>query len=130
MKAYWDASALIETVQDADLYARLKQEGAFTRTHSLAETFSTLTGNQQFRFSANYAAEAIKGMVQYLEFVDVPAADIITALGKAQARGLRGGRVHDYLHALAAEKSGAAALLTLDKNDFNGLVPSLSIEQV
>ena len=44
--------------------------------------------------------------------------------------GVRGGRVHDYMHALAASKSGADALLTTDRNDFNGLVPDLAVEQV
>jgi predicted nucleic acid-binding protein len=130
MKANWDASALIETTVDEELYARLKREGAFTRTHSLAETFATLSGNPNFRSSANDAAVTVKRLAQYLEFVDVPAAEVIAALGKAQARGVRGGRVHDYIHALAADKANADALLTLDKNDFDGLVPGLSIEQV
>lgn len=130
MKAYWDASALIETHLDSDLYDRLKREGAFTRTHTLAETFSTLSGNPKFRASANEAAAAIKGLVQHLEFVDVPAAEIIEALDEAQARGVRGGRVHDYIHALAAKKSGAHTLLTLDRNDFESLVPGLTVEQV
>lgn len=129
MKAYWDSSALIETVLQPDLLAKLRREGAFTRTHSLAETFSTLSGNPHFRASADDAAATIKGMAQYLEFIDVPAAEIIDALGKAQASGVRGGRVHDYIHALAAKKSGAKALLTLDRNDFDGLATGLTIEQ-
>jgi predicted nucleic acid-binding protein len=40
-----------------------------------------------------------------------------------------GGRVHDYLHAVAAQKSGAKKLLTLDENDFNDLT-KVEIEQV
>lgn len=130
MKAYWDSSALVEAHVDEDIYARLKQERAFTRTHALSEVFSTLSGNPEFRASANQAAAAIKGMAQYLDFVDLPAAEIIEALGKAQACGVRGGRVHDYIHALAASKAGAKTLLTLDRNDFEKLVPGLSVEQV
>ena len=128
MKAYWDSSALIETTQKPDLLARLKREGAFTRTHSLAETFAVLSGNPNVRFSAHFAAETVKGLAQYLDFVDVSADEVIAALGMAQAKGVRGGRVHDYIHALAAKKSGADTLLTLDKNDFTGLFPAVSVE--
>lgn len=130
MKAYWDSSALIETHLDGDLHARLKEEGAFTRTHSLAETFSTLSGNPVFRVSAKDAAAAVKGIAQYLDFVDLTAQEVVAGLANAQSLGVRGGRVHDFIHALAAKKSGAAALLTLDGNDFQGLVPDLSVEQV
>jgi len=50
-------------------------------------------------------------------------------LKEARKKGVRGGRIHDYLHAVAAEKSGARQLLTLDKNDFNGLT-TVEIEAV
>lgn len=130
MKAYWDASALVETHLDGHLHGRLKKERGFTRTHSLAETFSTLSGNPKFRASANEAAASVKDLARYLDFVDVTPQEVIEALGQAQAKGVRGGRVHDYLHALAAQKSGAKKLLTLDKNDFSGLVPGLTVEQV
>lgn len=131
MKAYWDASALVETHVDDDLHARLKNEGAFTRTHSLSEIFSTLTGGRFApRSDANDAVKTVEDLAQYLEFVDLTSSEVIAALKKARSLGVRGGRVHDYIHAVAAKKSGATALLTLDKNDFHGLAPSLSIEQV
>jgi predicted nucleic acid-binding protein len=44
--------------------------------------------------------------------------------------GVRGGRVHDFIHAMAAQKSGATTLLTMDKNDFTGLTSSVAVEQV
>jgi predicted nucleic acid-binding protein len=130
MKAYWDSSALIETRLDADLRARLKAEGGVTRTHSLAETFSTLSGNPVLRVSANDAAATIKALAPHLEFVDLTADEVIAGLDRAQSAGVRGGRVHDFLHALAAKKAGSKSLLTLDKNDFHGLVTGLSVEQV
>jgi predicted nucleic acid-binding protein len=130
MKAYWDSSALVESHLDNSLYTRLIREGAYTRTHRIAEAFSALTGKAAIRMPANDAAAAIKGLSQYLEFVDLTAQESIHALDKAQRLGVRGGRVHDYLHALAAKKSGAELLLTLDENDFNGLVSGLVIEQV
>jgi predicted nucleic acid-binding protein len=57
------------------------------------------------------------------------AVDVLTAFQEARKKGVQGGRVHDYLHALAAEQSGAKKLLTLDKNDFKDLT-TVEIEQV
>ena len=130
MKAYWDSSALVHTTLDATLRARLVQEGAFTRSHSLTETFSALTGKAQIRMEANAAAATVRALAQYLQFVDLTADEVVHGLGKAQSLGVRGGHVHDYMHALAAQKSGAKSLLTLDRNDFNNLVPGLTIDQV
>ncbi|HEV7924555.1 MAG TPA: hypothetical protein VGR14_04325 [Verrucomicrobiae bacterium] len=96
----------------------------------MAEVFSTLTGGQlAFRLDADAAAQAIASLAMDLEFHDPTAPDILTALKAARKKGVRGGRVHDYLHALAAEKSAAQKLLTLDKNDFKDLA-TLEIEQV
>jgi predicted nucleic acid-binding protein len=130
MKAYWDTSALIETIKDGDLRRRLKQEGGLTRSHSLAETFSALTGgNINLRVDADQAAEMVSQLANDLSFFDLAPADVISALKKAKAKGVRGGRVHDFLHAIAAEKSGAKELLTLDENDFTGLT-AIAVSQV
>ena len=130
MKPYWDSSALIEASLDASLEQRLVDEGGYTRSHTLTEMFAALTGKQNLRIQGNDAARAIKSFAVHLEFVDLSQDEILDGLSHAQARGVRGGRVHDYVHALAASKAGATALLTLDQNDFTGLVPGLSIEQV
>jgi predicted nucleic acid-binding protein len=130
MRSYWDSSALIEACQSLVLRARLHREGGLTRTHTLAEAFSTLTGgNLKFRLGADEAAQIIASLARELVFHDLSAADVLTALQAARKKGVRGGRVHDYLHALAAEKSGAKRLLTLDKNDFKDLT-KVEIEQV
>jgi len=131
MKAYWDSSALIETIDNADLRQRLKQEGGLTRSHSLAEIFSALTGgNVRLRVGADQAAEMLSKLADNLSFFDLAPADVLSALKEAKARGVRGGRVHDFLHAVAAEKSGAKQLLTLDRNDFADLTDTVTVEQV
>ena len=130
MKPYWDSSALVQTVLDDGTHERLKREGGFTRTHTLSETFSVLTGRAHLRMEANAAHKTIQEIARHLEFVDLTADEILAALAHAQKRGVRGGRVHDYVHALAAKKSGATSLLTLDKNDFDLLVPGLTVEQI
>jgi predicted nucleic acid-binding protein len=130
MKAYWDSSAVIEACNSPVLRARLHRERGLTRTHTLAEVFSTLTGgNLAFRLDADEAAQTVANLATDLDFHDLAAADVLMALKEARKKGVRGGRIHDYLHAVAAQKSGAKKLLTLDKNDFNDLT-KVEIEQV
>ncbi len=129
MKAYWDSSALVHSLTETSLQFRLKRERGFTRPHALAEAFSALTGNPVTRIDADDAAEFIASLAANLDFVDISSKEIVAALKTAQKRGVRGGRVHDYLHAMAAEKSGAKNILTLDRNDFTSIT-SLGIEQV
>lgn len=130
MKDYWDSSAVVEACASPVLRARLHRERGLTRTHTLAEVFSTLTGgNLAFRLDADAAAQTVANLATDLDFHDLTATEILTALKEARRKGVRGGRIHDYLHAMAAQKSGARKLLTLDKNDFNDLT-KVEIEQV
>ena len=130
MKAYWDSSAVIEACSSPVLRARLHRERGITRTHTLAEVFSTLTGgNLAFRLDADAAAQTVDNLAADLDFQDLTAIEILKAMTNARKKGVRGGRIHDFLHAVAAQKSGAKVLLTLDKNDFNDPT-SVEIEQV
>lgn len=130
MKDYWDSSAVVEACASPVLRARLHRERGLTRTHTLAEVFSTLTGgNLAFRLDADAAAQTVANLATDLDFHDLTATEILTSLKEARRKGVRGGRIHDYLHAMAAQKSGAKKLLTLDKNDFNDLT-KVEIEQV
>lgn len=129
MKTYWDSSAIIEAVWSETIKRRLEQERGLTRPHALAETFSTLTGNPDTRISAENAAAILDRLAGSLDFVDITAPEILRALKTARQKGVRGGRVHDYLHAVAAEKAGAKKILTLDKNDFSEIT-NLPVEQV
>ena len=128
MKAYWDSAALVQSLAEPELQLRLKQERGFTRPHALAETFSALTGNPVTRVDADDASEFISTLACSLDFVEIAASEILHALKTARQKGVRGGRVHDYLHAVAAEKSGAKQILTLDQNDFSGIT-RLPVEQ-
>ena len=121
MKTYWDSSALAQTVWDLDLQSRLHNERGFTRSHALAETFSAITGNPKTRIDTDDAVAFLHSLVVSLDFVDLTAAEMLAALKSARKLGVRGGRVHDLFHAVAAKKSGAKKILTLDKNDFTGL---------
>ena len=60
-------------------------------------------------------------MAGSLSFVDLTADEMLAALKSTRKLGIRGGRVHDFFHAVAAKKSGAKKIVTLDRNDFDGL---------
>jgi predicted nucleic acid-binding protein len=131
MKFYWDSSALVEATSDLTLRTRLRSERGMTRPHALAEVFSALTGgNLAIRLEADAAARTVDNLASDLDFVDLTVEEVRQALKQAKRRGVRGGRVHDFMHALAAEKSGAKELLTLDEHDFEQLVDSVKIRQI
>lgn len=121
MSTYWDSSALVESIFEPSLQIRLRQEHGVTRPHTLAEVFAVLTGNPQNRIEADSATALVWQLANCLDFVELTAAEMLAALKSARKLGIRGGRVHDYFHAVAAEKSGAKKILTLDKDDFSGI---------
>ena len=129
MKIYWDSSALVEATDDNLVRQRLIADGGMTRPHSLSEVFSSLTkGQAGDRVSANAAAQMVAQLSGLLDFCDLTAPEILRALAQAETKGVRGGRVHDYLHAVAAHKGKAGLILTADRHGFDGLFPS--VEQV
>ena len=128
MKTYWDTSSLIFYYAKG----RISEISGVTRPHSLAETFSALTGGgfelvmadgsrRHKRLSLRLAAAVIERIHARLTYVDLSADEITVALKDAEMKHVQGGRVHDLLHAVAAEKTGADELWTLDRNDFDGL---------
>jgi hypothetical protein len=92
-----------------------------TRAHTLAETFSQLTGGalrdetgDPFRLDADDAAEAIGEHADKMKILSLAAAETLAAQRQARRRGVRGGAVHDYLHIVAAELSRTDRSYTLD----------------
>jgi predicted nucleic acid-binding protein len=67
------------------------------------------------------AVQAVENLATDIDFIDLSVAEVIIAFKQARKKGVRGGHVHDLLHAAAADKAGAHELLTLDENDFHGL---------
>jgi hypothetical protein len=122
MKRYWDASALIDAFHDSRVEQKVLEPDQWTRAHALTETFSTLTGGKLgFRYLPDDAAALIRELTQGMNFVELDARETLKALDIAQQRGVRGGRVHDWLHAYAARKAGVAELVTDNLSDFAGL---------
>lgn len=123
MRRYWDASGLVEALHDESVRLKITKESAVTRSHSFSEVFSTLTGGRLgIRYSPDDAAEMIASLAKDLEAVDLSLDESLAALLQAGRVGVRGGRVHDFLHAEAARKAAVERLVTLNKSDFVGLL--------
>jgi len=128
MSTYWDSSALVAALHDEKLRERLSSKNNLTRAHSFAEVFSTLTGGRLgIRYKPEEAASMIDSLREDLDVVEVSAEQTMEALYSAHKKGVRGGRVHDYLHAVAASTAGSKTLITLNAKYFKGLVEGFKI---
>ncbi len=62
-----------------------------------------------------------------MNFVELESKEVFAALAEAQKKGVRGGNVHDLMHATAAKKAGAAELLTDNFTDFQNLADGFTV---
>ena len=125
----WDTSALIVALHDETIRDRLAKGEHVTRSHSLSALFSVLTGGRfRVKYSPNNAAALAADIARQLTFVDLSAEEILRGLHGASRTQVSGGRVHDWMHALAAEKAVASTFLTLNGDDFSGLERGFTVE--
>jgi predicted nucleic acid-binding protein len=137
MTIYWDTSALVRHFATGDL----DKVAGVTRTHSLVELFSALTGRgyavriikdgtvRQRKLSLAAAAKVVSKVRTKLNIVDLTTDEVLIVIQRADKAGAQGGRIHDLMHAAAAEKAKADELWTLDRNDFAGL-GSVHVKQI
>ena len=92
-------------------------------SHALTETFSTLTGGRLgIRISPSVAASILREKITpRLAITSLTEAELLDGYENAEARGVRGGAVYDYLHLVAAKKSGASRIYTLNVTDFRAI---------
>jgi predicted nucleic acid-binding protein len=122
MRRYWDTSALVNALHDLKLEAKVLELDQWTRPHTLSEAFSTLTGGRLgFKYAPDDAVALLKNIASGMHFVELDGKDTLAALALARKHGIRGGRVHDWMHARAATKAGVAVLVTDNRSDFEGL---------
>ncbi len=90
---------------------------------ALAEAFSVLTGGRKGRrFSAETVATLMQeSLLPYVTVQTLTGKDLMAAMKSAQARGVRGGALYDWLHLVAARKAGAEVFYTLNLRDFQAL---------
>lgn len=128
MIALLDTSVVIASLDPDEPHHRtcdrlLAHGGHVLFAHALAETFSILTGGRHGRrLAASQAAALIDASVlPFVTLVTLTGRETVAALQACDARGVRGGAVHAWLHLAAARKAGAARLVTLDVRDFQAI---------
>jgi predicted nucleic acid-binding protein len=122
VKRYWDTSALVDALHDSKIEAKVLEPDQWTRPQTLSEAFSTLTGGRLgFKYAPDDAAALLKEITARMNFVELDKKQTLAALALAQERGIRGGRIHDWMHASAAARAGVAILVTENHSDFIGL---------
>jgi len=96
------------------------QGGVGLYSHGLAEAFGTLTGGKKaFRLPAALAAELLEDhFVPRLVITTLAPKQMLRAMREAEARGVRGGAVFDYLHLVAARHAKVERLFTLNLSNF------------
>ncbi|WP_265594650.1 hypothetical protein [Haloferula sp. BvORR071] len=81
-----------------------------------------------FRVDPDQASAILAKLSAHLRFVELTSDETLAALATAKSLGIRGGRIHDFLHVVAARKAGCTVLVTLNLADFAGIDPQLIIE--
>lgn len=125
MSALLDSSVLVAALASDELkhtecLALLLKGGHCIYSHALLETFSTLTGGKLgVRVTADFAARMLSETVlPRVTVIDLSSEENVAALAIAQARGVRGGGVYDYMHLVAAKKAKVTMIHTLNLEDF------------
>jgi predicted nucleic acid-binding protein len=130
MTLYLDSSVLVAAlVEDEPSHEAclqvLRKRNLVAWTHALTESFATLTGGRLgVRVSPTVAAQLVGSLVPRLRLLELTAADVIEAINKAESVGARGGAMYDYLHLVAARKSAATVLYTINTRHFAALARS------
>lgn len=120
MKTYFDSSVLVQAAlegapgQAAALAA--VRAGGWSRLHALAEAFATLTG--KLAVPAEVASASLRSFTGRVRWHHLTEAEVWQALEQAQAAGVRGAGVHDWLHITAARAAGCTRWATLNGRHF------------
>lgn len=125
---YLDTSVLVAALIEDEpnheaCLTLLRRKALAIWSHGLTEVFSTLTGGRLgLRLAPATASELIKlSLVPRLQFVELTVKEILAAINGAEAAGVRGGGIYDFLHLQAARKSDATVLHTLNARHFLAL---------
>jgi predicted nucleic acid-binding protein len=119
---YYDTSALIYA-------ARFElQPAGVTRPHSLAEFYSFFSGGgflstedgvtKRKTLPPKIVVPLAQKTFRNIKFQELTATDTFAALKTAAEKNILARNIHDYLHVVAAEKSGCKTVVTLNGKDF------------
>jgi hypothetical protein len=139
LRTYWDTSAAINAFVSAKVSARLDSGEHYIRVHLLSEFFATMTGRgvpvkdadgnpARLILSPSDAATWLRKFCARVKVVELDLQETLNALDQAQRKNVQGGKVYDFMHAVAADKNDTAKLLTRNAKDFAGLTEKATAE--
>lgn len=135
MSSALDSSVIIAVLNGEDpdheaCLAIFDSPGLSIFSHALSEVFSTLTGGRLgFRVPASQAAAILKDQIApRLKIISLTPTDLLKAYAEAESKGIRGGAIYDYLHLVAARKTGAERFRTAGCEGFHEAVFGLERE--
>lgn len=133
MRVYWDSSALLNALAGSSVAARFDKGEHVTRSHAYVEAFHHLSGQglplkngTRQKVTPADAARMIRKLSRRLDVRDMKPEEILRALDDAQAAGVMGRNVHDWIHARTAKLADCELVLTRD-DDFMSLCHYLGI---
>ena len=135
MKAFLDTSVLVATFygdhehheRSFELFMALNKRTGFVAAHSLAETYSVITGMPgKHRVSPDEALLFLDDVRERLSVVALDADAYDAAMKAAAAHSVMGGAVYDALLAYAASHTKADTLYTWNVKHFKRPITSSS----
>ena len=135
MRIFLDTSILIPSFygdhpQHDDcirVFDRLETDAGFCGSHSLVETYSSLTRMPgKYRVSAERARLFITSLREKLQAIALTEVEYFDMLDHYAATGIVGGSIYDAVLARCAVKAGAEVLLTWNQRDFMRLGAEIS----
>ena len=123
MKHFFDSSLLVSAFDDQDvrheaarhIFVRHAEDAALA-THTLAETFSILTGRRAW--GARDAFEVLRVNTAPMEKIALSPGEYLHVMEEAERSGVRGGAIYDALILACARKAKAEAIWTLNARHF------------
>ncbi|MEM6429670.1 MAG: PIN domain-containing protein [Deinococcota bacterium] len=90
----------------------------YASAHTLAETYSSITGYRPWKISAVQAKQAIDNLRPHLSVITLNEDDYMWVFNRMASLNLVGAVIYDCLHARAALKAEVTALYTFNTKDF------------
>jgi predicted nucleic acid-binding protein len=130
VKHFFDSSLLVAAFDDQDtqherarpVFMRHADGGAIA-THTIAETFSVLTGRRSWR--ASDAFQILQTNTIPMQKITLSPGNYLSVMADAEDRGIRGGAIYDALILACARKAKATTIWTLNAQHFHLFAPDL-----
>src|SRR5258706_9477305 len=118
MRVYWDSTALLNALVAGPVVERFRKGEHVPRKHVYVEPFHHLSGRglpmkdgTRKKVSPADAARMIGKLSAKLSIRDLDLDETLKALDDAQAAGVSGRNIHDWIHARAAKLASALLIL-------------------